>query len=126
MDLKFFVCKHCGNIIALVKDKGVPIKCCGETMQELEPNTTEAAHEKHVPVILQEGNRVVVQVGSAPHPMAEEHFIEWICLQTRQGNQRKCLHPGDRPEACFMICDDDEPVAALAYCNLHGLWKKKG
>lgn len=125
MELKFFVCKHCGNIIAFAKDNGVPVKCCGETMQELEPNTTEAAHEKHVPVILRKGNCVVVEVGSAPHPMTEEHSIEWICLHTKQGNQRKCLQPGDKPEACFMICDGDEPMAALAYCNLHGLWKKK-
>ena len=123
MDLKFYICKHCGNIIAFAKNTGVPVVCCGEKMQELVPNTTDAAQEKHVPVITRDGNRVTVQIGSAPHPMVQEHFIEWICLQTTQGNQRKCLRPGDKPEACFMVCDGDEVVAALEYCNLHGLWK---
>ena len=122
MELKFFVCKHCGNIIAFAKDNGVPVKCCGETMQELEPNTTEAAHEKHVPVIRVEGDTVTVSVGSVAHPMAEEHFIEWIYLQTERGGQRKCLAPGEAPEATFALAGE-KPVAAYAYCNLHGLWK---
>ena len=123
MELKFYVCKHCGNIIAFAKNSGVPVICCGEKMEELIPNTVAAAHEKHVPVITREKNRVTVKIGSIPHPMTEEHFIEWICLHTTQGNQRKCLAPGDKPEACFMVCDDDEVIAALEYCNLHGLWK---
>ena len=69
MELKFYVCNHCGNIIAFVKNTGVPVMCCGEKMQELTANTTDAAQEKHVPVIQQEGDRVTVQVGSVAHPM---------------------------------------------------------
>ncbi len=123
MEQKFFICKHCGNIIAFVKDSGVPVKCCGENMHELIPGTTDAAREKHVPVYTVEGNLVKVEVGSVAHPMLEEHFIEWISLQTKQGNQRKCLKPGDKPAATFLISDDDEVEAVYAYCNLHGLWK---
>lgn len=123
MELKFYVCSHCGNIIAFVKNTGVPVMCCGEKMQELTANTTDAAQEKHVPVIQQEGDRVTVQVGSVAHPMTEEHDIEWICLQSAQGNQRKCLKPGDQPQAAFMLCPGDQVKAAFAYCNLHGLWK---
>ncbi len=70
-----------------------------------------------------EGNHVTVTVSTAEHPMVEEHFIEWIALETRQGNQRKPLAPGQKPQAEFMICEGDEVVAAYAYCNLHGLWK---
>ncbi len=121
--MKFYVCSHCGNIVAYVKSSGVPVVCCGEKMQELVPNTKEAAVEKHVPVITVDGQKVTVTVGSVEHPMAEEHYIEWIALTTRQGNQRKELNPGSKPQAEFMICEDDEAVAAYAYCNLHGLWK---
>lgn len=123
MDVKFYKCEHCGNIIAFVKDKGVPVMCCGQKMTEIVPNTVDAAQEKHVPVVTVDGNKVHVKVGDVPHPMTEEHLIEWVCLHTKQGNQRKPLNAGDAPEVCFSICDGDEVLAVYAYCNLHGLWK---
>lgn len=123
MQQKFYVCEHCGNIIAFVEDKGVPVMCCGQKMTELVANTTEAATEKHIPVCSVEGNKVTVTVSTVEHPMLEEHYIQWISLETKQGNQRKVLKPGDAPKAEFMICDGDEVVTAYAYCNLHGLWK---
>ncbi|HIZ08500.1 MAG TPA: desulfoferrodoxin [Candidatus Eubacterium avistercoris] len=123
MQQKFYVCEHCGNIIAFVEDKGVPVMCCGQKMTELVPNTTEAATEKHIPVCSVEGNKVTVTVSTVEHPMQEEHYIQWISLETKQGNQRKVLKPGDAPKAEFMICDGDEVITAYAYCNLHGLWK---
>lgn len=123
MELKFYRCKHCGNIVGKINDSGVPIICCGEEMEELKANTTDGAMEKHVPVVTVDGNQVHVVVGSAEHPMTEEHYIQWIALQTKNGNQRVCLKPGDKPEACFAICDGDEVEAVYEYCNLHGLWK---
>ena len=111
MEQKFYICEHCGNIIAKVKDAGVPVMCCGQPMKEIVPGTVEASTEKHIPVY------------SVEHPMAAEHFIEWISLQTKQGNQRKVLKPGDKPEARFALCEGDEVEAVYAYCNLHGLWK---
>ena len=123
MEQKFFICEHCGNIIAMVKDSGVPVVCCGEPMKEIVPGAKDAAAEKHVPVYTVDGNIVSVVVGSVEHPMQPEHYIEWISLQTKQGNQRKALKPGDKPMACFAICEGDEVEAAYAYCNLHGLWK---
>lgn len=121
--MRFYRCNHCGNVIGKVIDSGVPVVCCGEKMVELLPNTTDAAFEKHVPVIKVEGKVVTVTVGSTLHPMLDEHFIEFIYLQTKQGGQRKSLKPGDKPEATFALSDDDEAVSAYAYCNLHGLWK---
>lgn len=123
MEMKFYVCEHCGQIVAIVKGTGVPIMCCGQAMKEIIPGTTDASLEKHVPVVETSGSKVIVKVGAAEHPMAEEHFIEWVALQTKAGNQRKSLKPGDRPEVCFALCEGDEVVAAYAYCNLHGLWK---
>lgn len=120
--MKFYKCEHCGNIIAMVKDAGVPVVCCGQKMTELVPNTEDAAQEKHVPVYEQKGNILEVTVGSVEHPMAEEHFIEWIALQTDKGNQRKVLKPGDAPKADFALLDGEEVQAIYAYCNLHGLW----
>lgn len=123
MEQKFFICEHCGNIIAKVKDVGVPVMCCGQKMTEIVPGTVEASAEKHIPVYTVEGNLVTVTVGSVEHPMQPEHFIEWVSLQTRQGNQRKALTPGEAPKVCFAICEGDEVEAVYAYCNLHGLWK---
>lgn len=121
--MKFLKCSHCGNIVAIVEEKGGIITCCGEKMHELVANTTDAATEKHVPVIEIDGQSVKVTVGSVEHPMLPEHFIGWIALETKQGNQRKVLSPGEKPVAEFMLCDGDEVVAAYEYCNLHGLWK---
>ncbi|MBP5160318.1 MAG: desulfoferrodoxin [Lachnospiraceae bacterium] len=123
MELKFYRCSHCGQIIAVVKGTKVPVVCCGEPMKEIVPGTSDGAKEKHVPVYAVEGNKVTVCVGSVEHPMGEDHYIEWIALQTKFGNQRKALKPGDAPKACFALCDGDEVVAAYAYCNLHSLWK---
>ena len=97
MKQRFFICKHCGNLIAMVKDTGVPVVCCGEKMHELIPGTTDASMEKHVPVYTVEGSTVHVKVGEVEHPMLPEHYIEWISIQTKQGNQRKELHPGEKP-----------------------------
>lgn len=123
MEQKYFICKHCGNIIAMVKPSGVPVMCCGEAMSELIPGTTDAAVEKHVPVYEVQDNKVFVTVGSVEHPMLPEHYIEWIALHTTQGVQRKALQPGQPPKACFSLCEGDKVEAVYAYCNLHGLWK---
>lgn len=122
--MKFYICQHCGNIIAYVENKGVPVMCCGQKMVELVPGTTDAAAEKHVPVISVDGNLVTVTVGEVEHPMTAEHYIEWIALETKTGNQRKQLHPGEKPQAVFALVDGDEALHAYAYCNLHSLWKK--
>ena len=123
MEQKFYICKHCGNIIAKVKDAGVPVVCCGEKMSEIIPNTTDAAVEKHLPVWTVENGVVHVKVSTLAHPMLPEHYIEWVSIHTKQGNQRKELHPGDAPEICFALCEGDEVESVYAYCNLHGLWK---
>lgn len=123
MELKFYQCENCGQIIAKVSDTGVPVVCCGKPMKEIIPGTVDASREKHVPVYRVEGDRVIVEIGSVAHPMAEEHYIEWVALQTQAGNQRKRLTPGSKPEVCFRICEGDQVIAVYAYCNLHGLWK---
>lgn len=121
-DTRFYICKHCGNIIGMIHSSGVPIICCGEEMAELKANTVDASQEKHVPVVTVDGNKVTVKIGSVPHPMLEEHYITWVYLQTEKGGQRKCLKPGEAPEAVFTLIGD-KPVAAFEYCNIHGLWK---
>ena len=123
MEQKFYICKHCGNIIAKVKDAGVPVVCCGEKMSEIIPNTTDAAVEKHLPVWTVENGVVHVKVSTVAHPMLPEHSIQWIYLLTKEGGQRKCLSPGEEPAAKFALVPGDKAVAAYEYCNLHGLWK---
>jgi superoxide reductase len=124
MKMKFYRCDVCGQIIAIVKKTNAPIICCGKEMKEIIPGTTDAAQEKHVPVYEVKDNKVYVKVGEVAHPMLPEHYIEWIALQTKFGNQRKVLKPGDEPKACFAVCEGDEVQAVYAYCNLHSLWKK--
>ena len=122
MEQKFLKCEKCGNIVAVVYESGVPLMCCGQKMNQIIPGSVEASVEKHIPVFEVKDNKVYVTVGSTIHPMVEEHFIEWISIQTKYGNQRKALVPGQKPEVCFSICEGDEVEAVYAYCNLHGLW----
>ena len=119
---KFYICEHCGNIAGKIHDSGVPMVCCGKKMTALEPGTVEASHEKHIPVVRVEDNRVIVTVGSVLHPMAEEHSILWVYLETDKGGQRKNLEVGAEPTVVFAL-EDEKPIAVYAYCNLHGLWK---
>ena len=121
--MKFYKCRHCGNVIEKLVDSSMPVVCCGEQMQEIIPGTTDAAVEKHIPVYEVKGNIVTVSIGSVAHPMLEEHYIEWVALQTKAGNQRKALTPGSEPKVSFALTDGDEVVGVYAYCNLHGLWK---
>lgn len=123
MNIKFFKCEHCGNIITFVENKGVPVMCCGQKMTELVPSSTDAATEKHVPVVDRKGNEVLVKVGSVQHPMFEEHYIQWIAVATENGVQIKYLKPGTSPEAVFVLAEGEKIVDVFEYCNLHGLWK---
>ncbi len=119
---RFFICKHCGNLVGMIHDSNVPMMCCGERMTELVPGSVDASKEKHVPVVTVDGNKVKVDVGSIAHPMTEEHLIQWVYLESEHGGQRKSLSAGEAPQAVFAL-EGDKPVAAYAYCNLHGLWK---
>ena len=122
-NVKFYICEHCGNIVEKIVDKRVPVVCCGEKMKPLEAGVVEASHEKHIPVVSVNGSEVKVEVGSVSHPMAEEHSILWVYLETSKGAQRKSLEVGKAPVAYFHLAEDERAIAAYAYCNLHGLWK---
>ena len=111
------------SIIMLITGGGQDISCGGKPMNFLTANTTDAAQEKHVPQVTVEGKKVSVQVGSVAHPMTEAHLIQWIYLQTKRGGQYVHLTVNDKPVAEFIVADDDEPIAAYEFCNLHGLWK---
>lgn len=121
MKSKFYICRHCGNLIEMINDTGVPVVCCGKKMEALIPNTADAAGEKHVPAVSVEGTKITINIGQVNHPMQEEHYIEWIYVQTENGGCRKALKPTDEPKTAVCI-DDDKVVAVFAYCNLHGLW----
>lgn len=121
--MNFYICEHCGNIVTMVRDAGVPVMCCGQKMTLLVPGTVDAAAEKHVPVVEADGRTVVVRVGSVAHPMLPEHSIQWIALKTNQGSQIKYLKPGEEPLARFALTEGETVEAVYEYCNLHGLWK---
>ena len=119
---KFYICRHCGNLVQMVNDAGVTPICCGQKMEALIPNTVEASGEKHIPAVSVKDSVVSVNVGSVDHPMVDAHYIEWVYVQTENGGQRKHLKPGEAPNVPFHL-GDDKAVAVYAYCNLHGLWK---
>ncbi|MCR5184929.1 MAG: desulfoferrodoxin [Bacilli bacterium] len=121
--MKFYKCPVCGKIIAMVESRPVPTICCGKPMEELVPNTSDGAHEKHLPVFEVKDGIVHVTVGEVIHPMLEAHYIQWIALETNLGNQRKRLQPGQEPKADFALLPGEEVIAVYEYCNLHGLYK---
>lgn len=121
MAVKFYKCRHCGNVIEKLVDSKVKVVCCGEEMEELVPNTVDASGEKHVPVIsCMEECKMKVTVGSVLHPMEDAHHIVFIYVETENGGMRVNLK--DKPEALFCV-KNGKPVAVYEYCNLHGLWK---
>ena len=123
MELKIMKCMHCGNIIEVIDDHGVTPICCGEPMKLFKAGETDGAQEKHVPAVTVEGDIVRVNVGSVTHPMTEEHHIAFIWLVTDKGIRRASLDHTGAPEAAFRLAEDEKPVAAYEFCNLHGLWK---
>lgn len=125
MELKFYYCKHCGKIIAIVKETTVPTICCGDEMSELIPGSSDGPIEKHVPVIRVNGSLVTVTVGEKMHPMTDDHYIEWILLETTRGLQKKFLKPGDIPKADFIMITGERVKAAYEYCNIHNLFRSQ-
>lgn len=116
----FYRCEECGNVVAMLSDKGGTLNCCGQKMDKLTANTTDAAQEKHVPVVTKEDGKVKAVVGSVIHPMLPEHHIEWIALETKGKIQFVFLERGMEPKAEF---EDVDTGSVYEYCNLHGLWK---
>ena len=119
---QIYRCQSCGQIVEIVNAGAGALSCCGSSMQHLVENTTEAAKEKHVPVVAKVDGGYKVSVGSVPHPMEEKHWIQWVELEVDGVIQRKALKPGETPEAIF-TSPEGKAVVAREYCNLHGLWK---
>lgn len=123
MAIKFYKCLTCGNVSVKLVDSKVPMFCCGKKMEEMVPNTVDAAGEKHVPVVtVLDDNRIKVAVGSVEHPMVPEHHIAFIVVETENGFIQKPLDVNGKPEAEFYV-GGEKVVAVYEYCNLHGVWK---
>lgn len=116
-----YKCGICGNIVEVLHEGKGELVCCGKPMNLMEENTVDASYEKHVPVVEKTDDGILVKVGSAPHPMEEKHYIEWIEVIADNKVYRQDLKPGEAPEAEFKIKSDN--IIVREYCNLHGLWK---
>jgi len=121
--LQVYKCDICGNIVEVLHSGVGQLVCCGQPMRLLEEQREEKGMEKHLPVIEGDGGVVKVKVGSIPHPMEANHYIEWIEVETDDGVLRKFLKPDEKPEAEFRA---EKIVKAREYCNIHGLWSTKG
>jgi len=120
--MQVYKCEVCGNIVEMLHEGKGELVCCGKPMKLFKENTTDAALEKHVPVVEKTEGGIKVKVGSTAHPMEEKHYIEWIEIIADKKVYRQFLRPGDAPETVFEIKADE--VVAREYCNLHGLWKR--
>lgn len=116
-----YKCELCGNIIEVVHPGAPALVCCGEEMKLMVEKTADATTEKHVPVVNSENGGLMVKVGSVPHPMVDEHFIEWVEVISGDRTQRKFFKPGELAEAFF--ADVKSPATVREHCNKHGLWK---
>ena len=124
--MKLYRCKKCGQIVEVIKDTGVPLVCCGETMEELTPKIIEEGlTEKHLPIYEIHDGSVTINVGSTLHPMLSNHYIEWILLVTNKGCQKVCLKPGKAPTVTFRLGYNEQIKAIYAFCNIHSLWITK-
>lgn len=123
--MKYYECKTCGNVMVLFEDSGVIPVCCGSTMVEIKPQSLDGAKEKHVPVVEKNANEVTVRVGEVLHPMTDEHYIKWIVLETDKGKYIRSLKPGVDPVVKFWLVNNEVPLVAYEYCNLHSLWEKQ-
>ena len=121
--LQVYKCNSCGNIVEVIHAGAGELVCCGKPMDLLAENTTDAALEKHVPVIEKVDGGIRVKVGSVAHPMQEDHYIEWIEVIVDGKAYRQFLRPGDAPEAVFPV--EGDRITAREFCNLHGLWKSE-
>lgn len=121
--MKFYICPTCGNVIELIEDHKVPVMCCGKKMEELVPNSTEAAVEKHMPVPTVENGVLKVSVGEVEHPSIEKHWIPFVAVKASDLVMRREIKATEKPEAIFPIGDFKGEVEVYAWCNLHGLWK---
>ena len=125
--LQIYRCEVCGNIVQVLIEGHGELVCCGEPMTLLSPKINEnEGLEKHIPVYTakpgcENAVAIHVTVGSTEHPMTEEHYVQWIYVQSEHGGQRKSLNPGDKPEAVFVF-KNDKPIKIFEYCNLHGLY----
>ena len=123
--MKFYKCDVCGKIMVMLHETPIPTMCCGQPMKEMVPGAVDGAHEKHIPVVEQNGKNIMVKVGEVEHPMMEKHYIEFIVLETTEGFYQKALKPEIKPVANFVLNDTEKAIAAYEYCNLHGLWIKE-
>lgn len=122
--LVFYKCNVCGNVVVKLVDKGVPLFCCGQMMQEVNVNSTDAAVEKHLPVVEQNGSALFVKVGEVEHPMTAEHYISHIIVLTDKGYYVRGLTPNDKPEVACTLAADEKLEKVYSICNLHGIWSK--
>ena len=132
--MKIYKCNICGNIVVMLDDKGVIPNCCGDSMTLLEAGVSDGKTEYHVPAVAIDRSKVTVSIGAEPHPMTDEHYIEWILLETNTGFHVTYLKDTDlngisslaeKAVACFKLSDNECAICAYAYCNRHGLWKKE-
>lgn len=125
MDVKFFECQICDNVVIKLVDSGMPLSCCGHKMVEISPGAVDGNPDHHLPVCKAEGQKVKVDVGKELHPMKPEHYIKWIALHTNKGIHVRHLSISDEPKACFELANDEEIIGVYSFCNIHKLWKSE-
>jgi len=119
----FYRCSVCGNIVMKILDGDQPLSCCGQAMQKLIPNRANASEDSHVPVVAYVGRNLSVSIGVIPHPMTQDHYIQWVFMESSRGGQLCYMEPNKAPETNFILENGVVPYCVYAYCSQHMLWK---
>lgn len=120
---RFYKCSHCGNVIGMIEDAGVPVYCCNEAMEKMEAKDSISCDDKKLPFVKTGDKHIAVVVGPCKHDMDNTDHIGWVYLETNQGGHRKSLCKENRPEVCFELSEGEHARRVFAYCNKHGLWR---
>lgn len=122
--MKFYRCKSCGDMVLPLSNRPMCVSCCNEEMEEIVPNTQDAAVEKHIPILKETESGLEILVGSVMHPSQEEHYIEWVYIELAKGGIYIPFEPLEEP-VCKVPYKKEDIKTIYSYCNLHGLWKSE-
>jgi superoxide reductase len=120
---ELYRCEVCGNIVGVFHGASGNLVCCGRQMENIPEKSVDEGKEKHVPVIEKTETGIRVKVGALPHPMDDDHYIEWIEVSPGDSVLIHGLRRGEKPEFEFPVHKAD--VKVRAYCNKHGLWTNR-
>lgn len=92
-NLKFYMCKKCGNLIT--SSKSLEVSCCGKILNQLSLQPMDSNHLLSIQRIEDE---LFITIN---HPMTKEHYISFVSYVTYDSIYTVKLYPEQNPEFRF-------------------------